>query len=190
MTLSRRYQTAKKIQITAVNLAVEKGLQNLTTEEISLVAGISPRTFFNYYQYKEAAIFGPPLHYPEKAVNALIQNKDTNLLQSLITFTNAHLNRYKNDKNLIKNILNISRNDPKLKVLINNQILFRRDELTEILVQRFPEENGGKLYILSSAVIAATNYATQQWAAGQENDLLKLAEFHLSQIVSATDLLT
>lgn len=189
MPQSRRFRMAKNIQITAVNLAVEKGLQNITTEEISLAAGISPRTFFNYYPYKEAAIFGPSVSYPEKAAKALAQSKDVNLLKALITFISAHLNRYKNDRDLIKNLLHISEGEPKLKALINNQILFRRDELTEILALRLPDASSGTLHILSSAVIAATNYATQKWAEGEESELHELAEYYIAQIFPAAELL-
>ncbi len=66
MTLSlrerRRQQTARDIQLATLDLAVKKGLENVTTEEIAATTGISTRTFFNYYTNKETAAVGarPP----------------------------------------------------------------------------------------------------------------------------------
>ncbi|MCP3877409.1 MAG: TetR/AcrR family transcriptional regulator, partial [Sulfitobacter sp.] len=48
------------IQLATLDLAVKKGLENVTTEEIAATTGISTRTFFNYYTNKETAAVGAP----------------------------------------------------------------------------------------------------------------------------------
>lgn len=58
--LGRREQkkrdTRRAIRNAALDLAVEHGLENLTVEAIAQTAGVSPRTFFNYFASKEEAL--------------------------------------------------------------------------------------------------------------------------------------
>ncbi|KIN68395.1 Transcriptional regulator, TetR family [Sulfitobacter donghicola DSW-25 = KCTC 12864 = JCM 14565] len=54
-----------------MDLAVQKGLDEVTTEEIAIAAGVSTRTFFNYYPNKEAAAIGHPPSFSEQGKDAL-----------------------------------------------------------------------------------------------------------------------
>jgi AcrR family transcriptional regulator len=54
----KRLATRQAIQRAVLRLALERGLEHVTIEEVSREADISPRTFFNYYVSKEAAIAG------------------------------------------------------------------------------------------------------------------------------------
>ncbi len=54
----KRIATREAIQHAVLRLALERGLEHVTVEEISRRADISPRTFFNYFVSKEAAIAG------------------------------------------------------------------------------------------------------------------------------------
>ena len=54
----KRVATRQAIQHAVLRLALDRGLENVTVEEISRDADISPRTFFNYFVSKEAAIAG------------------------------------------------------------------------------------------------------------------------------------
>ncbi len=54
----KRIATRKAIQRAVLELALDRGLEHVTVEEISRAADVSPRTFFNYFVSKEAAIAG------------------------------------------------------------------------------------------------------------------------------------
>lgn len=54
----KRRATSRSIQISVLRLAAVRGLQHVTVEEISRDADVSPRTFFNYFPSKEAAMLG------------------------------------------------------------------------------------------------------------------------------------
>jgi AcrR family transcriptional regulator len=54
----KRVATRQAIQRAVLRLALDRGLEHVTVEEISRDADISPRTFFNYFVSKEAAIAG------------------------------------------------------------------------------------------------------------------------------------
>ena len=54
----KRLATRRAIQFAVLELVAERGLDNVTVDEISRVADISPRTFFNYFTSKEDALIG------------------------------------------------------------------------------------------------------------------------------------
>lgn len=54
----KKRHTRASIHDTALNLAMARGLDHMTVEEISAGADISVRTFFNYFPSKAAAVLG------------------------------------------------------------------------------------------------------------------------------------
>jgi AcrR family transcriptional regulator len=54
----KRLATRRAIQRAALQVVRERGLDGATVDEISRVADVSPRTFFNYFPSKEDAILG------------------------------------------------------------------------------------------------------------------------------------
>ena len=58
----KRAQTRHLLEEAAVGLALRDGLDKVTVDAISERAGVSPRTFFNYFDTKEDAVLGvrPP----------------------------------------------------------------------------------------------------------------------------------
>jgi AcrR family transcriptional regulator len=63
----KRIATRRAIQLAAVELASERGFDRVTIDEISHVANVSPRTFFNYFPSKESAIIGELPELPDQA---------------------------------------------------------------------------------------------------------------------------
>jgi len=59
----KRIATRKAIQRAVLELVLDRGLEHVTVEEISRAADVSPRTFFNYFVSKEAAIAGDPPNF-------------------------------------------------------------------------------------------------------------------------------
>lgn len=58
----KRVATRYAIERAALELSLDKGYENVTVDEIADAADVSPRTFFNYFPSKEAAVVG---HDPE-----------------------------------------------------------------------------------------------------------------------------
>src|SRR5699024_9386238 len=52
----KKLETRRLIRRVALDLSRERGLEHLTVEAIAERAGISPRTFFNYFTHKEDAL--------------------------------------------------------------------------------------------------------------------------------------
>jgi AcrR family transcriptional regulator len=54
----KRIATRRAIQRAALQVVRDRGLDGATVDEISRIADVSPRTFFNYFPSKEDAILG------------------------------------------------------------------------------------------------------------------------------------
>lgn len=83
----RRERTWNLLHDCAVKLVHDKGVKATMTDEIAAGAGVSPRTFFNYFETKEDAILG----LTEPTLTAEILEKDTARQQLFIFERVTHL---------------------------------------------------------------------------------------------------
>lgn len=58
---TKAQQTSLRIQMAAVDLVIQNGIDGTTVEQICQQAGVSERTFFNHFKTKELAVIGDDL---------------------------------------------------------------------------------------------------------------------------------
>jgi AcrR family transcriptional regulator len=62
----KKLETFRALQSAAQRLVLERGLDHVTIDEIADAANVSKRTFFNYFECKEAALVDPEPGMPER----------------------------------------------------------------------------------------------------------------------------
>lgn len=160
MTLSlrekRRRETARDIQLVTLQLAVQRGLENVTTDDIAASVGISTRTFFNYYANKEAAAIGRPPAFPKEDKEALMKGKGA-LAEDIKLFLNRRMEIMARDGHILKMIGTIVRSNEKARGILEGFLHLERRELTECLSGRVedPEAAAALARIVTDAIKGA-----------------------------------
>ncbi|WP_211783481.1 TetR/AcrR family transcriptional regulator [Falsirhodobacter algicola] len=147
-------------------LAVERGLENITTEEIAASAGVSTRTFFNYYTNKESAAVGTPPAFGQDDKDALRAGTGP-LAEDLKRFLDRHFERLEEDEPILSMVGTILRSNEKAQVILNGFLIAERDALAECLSHRV--KNRPTAAALASTAAIAIGRTIHLWE--HEDDL-------------------
>lgn len=136
---TKKRRTKADIENHATRLVLALGMHNVTVEDISNAAGISPRTFFNYFSTKEEAVMGQGPSSPSHADTAAfltIQSTDesllikaTELLVHLITKDNTC------DVEILKRREHIKQREPELHASMFNAFHQRQHRANELMAR-------------------------------------------------------
>jgi AcrR family transcriptional regulator len=81
----QRDETRRDLAFSAFELASTRGLVNVRVPEIAAAAGVSPRTFNNYFRSKEAAVVWPAAQrWRRLADNLLAEPDETDIATAII----------------------------------------------------------------------------------------------------------
>jgi len=80
----KRIATRRRIILAARESCLARGLPATTIEVIARDADISPRSFFNYFSTKEAALLGLSLEPPHEVVDSGLENLPSDLASAVV----------------------------------------------------------------------------------------------------------
>lgn len=190
MTLSlrqrRRQETAREIQMAALELAIQHGLENITTEQISEAAGVSTRTFFNYFPNKESAAIGAPPCFREDDKDAL-QNGTALLANDLKLFLDKHIDAIAKDMPIPKLIGTVLRSNEKARAILDGFLKSQQDELADCLFPRVHDRNIASA--LASNATNAIGRAIYLWESDQDLSLEAAWDNAWDSLIEAAKLL-
>ncbi len=175
--LRERKKAATRAALTAaaLRLAAERGADRVTTDDIAAAAGVSPRTFFNYFTTKEEAFVADDVERAHRFVAEVAAAPDDAPLWELLhgtalrTFTAGALPS--SDQALKEQLV---RTSPAVLAEVLGTFARLEQELVDELTRRARQQlgsgPGGDLHprLLAAAVGAAVRAATQTWLAAPQ----------------------
>lgn len=168
----RRQKTEQAIRHAAIDLAYEHGLDNVTTEMITKAAGISLRTFFNYFPYKEAAFLPPPINFRKPVVDRFINGKGY-LLDDVVALFEAHNTEIVFDRDTFKKNHEISLNNPKLMALKLSAFEGFDKEIGSLLAARLGvEKDSLDICHKSALIMTSVRIGLEAWITANDFSVL------------------
>lgn len=171
----KRLATARAIEMAAITLVAEKGLDKVTVDEISRVADISPRTFFNYFASKESALIGATPEPPTAdAISAYVNASDGTVFDGLGALLAAATEGTSNDTELMLKRRSLLKDYPQLFAMRMEAMREFEDRVREIVALRLIADDPAlaavsdllhsRSRLITNVAFGAMKHAWVRWA--------------------------
>lgn len=178
----KRLATRRAIQIAVLTLVEERGVDGVTVDEISRVANVSPRTFFNYFASKEDALMGdPPELSDSRAIEEFVQGTGP-LLDDLTDLLMSAGVAVMGDPELVRLRQNVLRQHPQFFAMRMATLRKFEDEVAALIIRRFeysdPEadlhhdELVSRARLVTLVAFGAMRHAWASWSSGEPTSAL------------------
>ncbi len=178
----KRQATRRAIQLAVIDLVAERGLEGTTVDEISRVADVSPRTFFNYFASKEEAVVGdlPALPAPEYIERFVAAGGSQPLLDGLAEFIVETIGVETQDQELMQRRKDVLHQYPQLFAIRLGRMRKVEEELAAIIARRIQtsgttdsqETVASRARLIAYVSFATMRHAWSCWASGEPNSKL------------------
>lgn len=167
----QKLETRALIQRAALELAVSRGAENVTNEAICDAAGISIRTFHNYFPFKEAVfVVAPDPLPPEAVVKFLAAPGD--VMSDLGDLMAAHAALLQHSPWLGPLMRDLLFSHPRLLPLQRAEFLKFDRHLQDVLAIRLGrEKDDPTCAVLAGAVLGANRRTIERWFQSPDFDL-------------------
>src|SRR3984957_10262395 len=170
----RRRQTSADIRDAAVRLARERGFDKVTIEEICVEAGISSRTFFNYFPNKESAVAYGPSDIPAELVADFVAAGPAPysvVLAELITLAAHHLRDMPPEREQAVCMLDLAKTTPAVLAAFLADLERFQTHLTDIVARRQGMRSDDEIPALISALaLTAVRSGIERWSSSEPED--------------------
>jgi AcrR family transcriptional regulator len=170
----RRRQTSTDIRDAAMRLTQERGWDKVTIEEICIEAGISTRTFFNYFPNKESAIAYGPSDIPAELGAEFVAAGPAPysvVLAELITLVAHHLRDMPPKRDQAACMLELAKTTPAVLATFLAEMERFQNQLTDIVARRQTMRSDDEIPALISALaLTAVRSGFERWSDGEPED--------------------
>ncbi len=160
----KKLATRKALSAAALRLAREHGPQNVRVDDIAEAAGVSPRTYNNYFSSREQAIIVALAAERGARVAAGLSKRPTDepLEQAVV---GALIEQYSGEGEPDRDTLALITSAPALQAEFLDTIAAIERPLAEAIAARTGTDRPGALgpEVLAAAVSAAARVAAQRW---------------------------
>ncbi|GAA4113266.1 TetR/AcrR family transcriptional regulator [Enteractinococcus coprophilus] len=183
----KKRETRRAIRDAALDLALENGLENLTVEAIAQTAGVSSRTFFNYFSSKEDALVTQAAEGADQVCKLLLERPSDE--PPLEAFRNAviYSNYFGADPVNRERVLarqRLTQCHPSLMAHHLGKIAMVERTFADALAERMGVDAEGDMtpQLLAAVAMSAIRVAVRQWVHKGDLPLYDLLETAFKQL--------
>jgi AcrR family transcriptional regulator len=163
----KKQQTREALSWAALRLAVDRGLSNVLVEDIAAEAGVSPRTYNNYFSSKAEAITWRHLNRARRTADLLRARPLAEPLWESITcalVAQAGDERASPEPEWTAGV-RLMLSEPELQGEFLKASMAAERECAEAIAERTGTDPGRDMYpwLVAAAVSAAIRVANEQW---------------------------
>jgi AcrR family transcriptional regulator len=160
----RKRATRRALRAAVLDLGLERGLADVRVEEITARAGVSTRTFFNYFDTKEDAALLDVLTVDDDALAGLTGPPQA-LWPQLATLFAADVERVGEDGADLARLMELQRRHPVLQSRQTGAFTRSEGRLSAAIAARLPDDDAGRLRagVMSGSCITAVRVGLQEW---------------------------
>ena len=155
--------TRKALRDAALRLALAHGPDNVRVDDIAEAAGVSPRTYNNYFSSREQAIVAAVTAEREASVAAAVAARPASVPLSA-AITEAVVAQYASgEQNRDRDLLSLIAARPALRDAFLGAVADIEDPLAVVIAGRRGEHNQEAAQVLAASVAAAIRIALKRW---------------------------
>lgn len=158
----KKQDTRRALRESALRLALERGPDNVRVEDIAEAAGVSPRTYNNYFSSREHAIVaGVTAEREAQVAAAVAAQPSTARLSDAIT--DAILAEYTDPGEHRRDALLLITTRPALRQVFLTATSAMEQTLADAIAGRLVGADERTARVLAASVAAAVRIALEQW---------------------------
>jgi len=168
----KRSATRQALHEAALRLAVERGLGDVTVEEIADAAVVSRRTFFNYFASKEDAVLYGDLQRLRRLIDLVAARPVDEPPWTSLRHAGEQLVSEADSLDMIwRDRRRLLRRDPSLAAHQLAAYSGIEREIAEEVARRMPGEDDLHSRVLAARLTCCLRVATSYWLEGSERSL-------------------
>ncbi|UUE28658.1 TetR/AcrR family transcriptional regulator (plasmid) [Rhodococcus qingshengii] len=158
----KKRATRAALQDAALRLALERGPENVRVDDIADAAGVSPRTYNNYFSSREQAIVSAVTAERELRIAAALVARPAaiRLSEAIIE---AIIDQYSDRGDYARDALLMITTSPTLQAAYVDAVAMDEGALAEALIERTGSMDPLTAQVLAASVGAAAKVALQGW---------------------------
>ncbi|NEA44556.1 TetR/AcrR family transcriptional regulator [Streptomyces sp. SID11385] len=164
----KKQATREALREAALRLAVERGPDQVRVEDIAEAAGVSPRTYNNYFTSREQAIVSAVTADREARIAAAIAARPPGVRLADVV-TEAVAEQYAHTGERQERALLLITTRPALRDAFLDTTGGIEPPLTTVLAERLGDAGGPTARVLSASVAAAVRIALESWLAPSQD---------------------
>ncbi|MGY1812670.1 TetR/AcrR family transcriptional regulator [Blastococcus sp. SYSU D00820] len=169
---AKKAETRRRLTTAARELVLAAGLDGVTVERICTEAGVSLRTFFNYFESKESAVLGeePPMGTPESRAAFVAGGPSGDLLADLLDLLDPSVQLAAEGREGLRTVMALAEREPRLLARHLARVVAHERELADLIAARrgLPGADDGARAVAATALALARTAGGIWFEAGDD----------------------